>query len=153
MRRMPYAILPFGLGAVHPPSDPHKISFSSHEAYFATQSPEVRERLEAIQREIEIQVPGAVRTIGYSMPAFKKRRNFIYFAAFKRHIGIYPPLRDDPELIAETASFRGPKGNLSFPYARELPLALIGRVAAALAAQDLGAHSGFITNCAFNICP
>jgi len=41
----------------------------------------------------------------------------------------------DEALIAETAAFRGPKGNLAFPYAQELPVGLIGRVAVALAAQ------------------
>jgi hypothetical protein len=59
----------------------------------------------------------------------------VYFAAFKKHIGIYPPVTEDGALIEETKAFRGPKGNLSFPYGQELPLALKGRVAAALAAQ------------------
>ena len=69
------------------------------------------------------------------MPAFRKQRIFLYFAAFKKHIGIYPPVTDDQELIAETARFRGVKGNLSFPYSQELPIDLVGRVAQALAAQ------------------
>lgn len=49
-----------------------------------------------------------------------------------------PPLANrsfDAALITETARFRGPKGNLGFPLSEELPLALIGRVAEALAAQ------------------
>jgi uncharacterized protein YdhG (YjbR/CyaY superfamily) len=109
--------------------------FQSHEDYFATQPAAMRRLLEQIQKEVEAQVPGATRTIGYNMPAFRTARIFFYFAAFKKHIGIYPPLTDDPALIAETKAYRGPKGNLSFPYAQDLPLALIGRVAVALAAQ------------------
>lgn len=50
-----------------------------------------------------------------------------YFAAFKKHIGVYPTVTDRADLIAETASFRGPKGDLSFPLNQELPLELIGR--------------------------
>jgi hypothetical protein len=42
---------------------------------------------------------------------------------------------DDAALVAELQRWRGPKGNLRFPLAEPLPLALIGRVAAALAAQ------------------
>lgn len=91
--------------------------------------------MQRIQQEVERRVPGATRCIGYNMPAFKLQRIFFYFAAFKHHIGIYPPVKDDAALIAETAQFRGPKGNLSFPYKEELPLALIGRVAEALAIQ------------------
>ncbi len=109
--------------------------FHSHDEYFARQPAQVRSRLEQIQKIVEAQVPGATRTISYNMPAFKKGRTFLYFAAFKRHIGIYPPVTDDLELIEQTEALRGPKGNLSFLHNTELPLALIGRVAAALASQ------------------
>jgi uncharacterized protein YdhG (YjbR/CyaY superfamily) len=109
--------------------------FATHDDYFATVTPAARALLERIQAEVAHRVPGASRCIGYNMPAFRQRRIFFYFAAFKKHIGIYPPVTNDAALMAETAPFRGPKGNLAFPYSQELPLGLIGRVAATLAAQ------------------
>ena len=109
--------------------------FQSHEDYFAECPPEARARLERIQREVERRVPGAARCIAYQMPAFRQQRVFFYFAAFKKHIGIYPPVTQDAALIAETAPFRGPKGNLSFPHGEDLPLELIGRIAEALDRQ------------------
>ena len=111
------------------------MTFATHEAYFASVPAAVRPRLEHIQAEVQARVPGATRCVGYSMPAFKQKRIFFYFAAFKKHIGVYPPVTDDPALIAECARYRGPKGNLSFPLAEPLPIDLIGRVAVALAAQ------------------
>jgi len=111
------------------------MSFKSHDEYFATQQPDLRERLEQIQKEVERQVPEAIRNISYNLPAYKKKRTFFYFAAFKKHIGIYPPVTEDLELIKETAALRGPKGNLSFPHNTALPLPLIGRIAKALAVQ------------------
>ena len=111
------------------------MTFTTHDEYFATCTEESRALLLQVQREVEEQVPGATRCIAYQMPAFRQQRIFFYFAAFKKHVGIYPPVTDDEALINETAPFRGPKGNLSFPYSRELPLALIGRVAKALAVQ------------------
>lgn len=112
--------------------------FVSHEGYFAAATPEARERLVRIQREVERRVPGAIRCIAYRMPAFRQARVFFYFAAFKQHIGIYPPVTDDADLVTETARWRGPKGNLAFPFREELPLDLIGRVAEALARQYAG---------------
>jgi uncharacterized protein YdhG (YjbR/CyaY superfamily) len=56
-------------------------------------------------------------------------------AAFKKHIGVYPPLTADADLRAQTEPYRGPKGNLAFPHDAPLPLELIGRVAQALARQ------------------
>jgi uncharacterized protein YdhG (YjbR/CyaY superfamily) len=108
---------------------------SDHAALFAKAAPAVRERLEAIQRVVETEVPGAERHVGYGMPAFRKGRVFFYFGAFRRHIGVYPPVTAPAELVEELAPFRGPKGNLAFPLKDPLPLDLIGRVARALAAQ------------------
>lgn len=109
--------------------------FKSHEEYFATQPADVRLRLEKIQAEVERVVPGVEQTISYNLPAFKRGRTFFYFAGFKSHIGVFPPVTEDRELISETEALRGPKGNLSFFHSKELPLPLIGRIAKALAAQ------------------
>jgi len=104
-----------------------------HKSFFVTATPEIRLRLEAIQALVEQQVPGAERCVSYGMPAFRLGKVFFYFAAFKTHIGIYPPLKEPAALVEELAAYRGPKGNLSFPHSEPLPLELIGRVAEALA--------------------
>ncbi len=106
-----------------------------HEDHFGLAEPAVRARLEGIQAEVERRVPAAERCVSYRMPAFRRGRVFFYFAAFKRHIGVYPPVGGPPELLARLAPYRGPKGNLSFPHAEPLPLELIGDVAEALGEQ------------------
>jgi uncharacterized protein YdhG (YjbR/CyaY superfamily) len=72
--------------------------------------------------------PHADEVISYGMPALKEGRVFFYFAAFKSHIGIYPPIPDDSPLIKELKEFRGPKGNLQFQYLGDIPYALIEKV-------------------------
>ena len=106
--------------------------FATHEAYFAAVPVEVRPLLEGIQATVESLLPQASRCISYNLPAFRDTRVFFYFAAFRHHIGIYPPVTRDAVLIEALAPYRGPKGNLSFPLDQPLPLALIGRVAVAL---------------------
>jgi uncharacterized protein YdhG (YjbR/CyaY superfamily) len=103
-----------------------------HDDYFASATPAARLLLVQIQQRVESLLPDATPCISYKMPAFKGKRIFFYFAAFKKHIGIYPPLTRDIELIEELKPYRGPKGNLSFPFEQPLPLDLIGRVAVAL---------------------
>jgi uncharacterized protein YdhG (YjbR/CyaY superfamily) len=98
-------------------------------------APETRRRLEQIRAEVERCVPGAQRCIGYGMPAFRAKKIFFYFAAFKKHIGVYPPVKGPEDLLAALAPFRGPNGNLSFPHNKPLPLELIGEVAKQLHAQ------------------
>ncbi len=108
------------------------MGYSSHDEYFRGAAPAVQPLLAAIQDRVESLLPAAERCISYNMPAFRGQRVFFYFAAFKRHIGIYPPVQADTALIQELAPYRGPKGNLSFPLTQPLPLELIGRVALAL---------------------
>jgi uncharacterized protein YdhG (YjbR/CyaY superfamily) len=108
------------------------MAFSSHEEYFQSIAPEVRSVLESIQARVETLLPEASRCISYNIPAFRAKHVFFYFAAFKKHIGIYPPVTEDAALVKELASYRGEKGNLSFPLNKPLPIDLIGRVAVTL---------------------
>ncbi|MBT2135532.1 hypothetical protein KK137_14435 [Croceibacterium sp. LX-88] len=107
----------------------------THEDYLATCPPDSRERIEAVRAEAERRVPGTERCIAYQMPALRKGRVFFYVAAFKKHLGIYPPVKTPEALVQALAPWRGPKGNLAFPHSEPLPLDLIGRVAEALAEQ------------------
>lgn len=106
--------------------------FTSHEDYFKSVPPKSRRLLRAIQAKVEALIPAATRCISYNMPAYKHGRVFFYFAAFKKHIGIYPPVTQDDRLIRELAPYRNEKGNLAFPFDEALPIDLIGRVAQAL---------------------
>lgn len=106
--------------------------------YIAAATPGVRPVLRAIRREIRRRLPTAEETISYRMPAFKLGRTFIYFAAFKNHIGVYPPVRGDAALVKALRKFSNARGNLKFPLAEPMPISLIGRVAVALARQYTG---------------
>ena len=109
--------------------------FKSHSEYIKRAPAAVRPILASIQSKVEALLPGAERCISYNMPAYraeKAKRAFFYFAAFKNHIGIYPPIKGDAKLLRKLKPYSGPKGNLSFPLDQPLPLELIGRVAVAL---------------------
>ena len=75
------------------------------------------------------------------MPAFALDGDIIYFAAFKKHIGIYPPVQGDAELRRDLAPYRNEKGNLAFPLAEPMPWALLERVVAARVSEHLQARA------------
>ena len=62
------------------------------------------------------------------MPAFALHGILVYFAAFKNHIGMFPPLKGDAKLEAAGAKYAGPKGNLKFPLDQPIPYALVARI-------------------------
>lgn len=106
------------------------------DAYIARFPPNVRSILKRIRLTVRRAAPAADELISYRMPAFRQRRILLYFAAFKDHIGVFPPVRGDARLDKALARFRGPKGNLRFPMSQPIPFALIGRIARLRARQQ-----------------
>lgn len=98
------------------------------DAYLAAFSPEVQEILQKIRATIAKAAPGATEAMSYRMPTFKLDGNLVHFAAFKAHIGFYPPVRGDEKLMRDVAAYAGDKGNLRFPLDQPIPYALIGRI-------------------------
>ena len=112
-----------------------KPSSADVDAYIAAADPAVQPILQTLRRTVHQAVPDAQETIGYQMPAFRQKRNFLYVAAFKKHIGIYPPLAGPAELRHELHPYANAKGNLRFPLNQTMPYELIARLAQALAVQ------------------
>jgi uncharacterized protein YdhG (YjbR/CyaY superfamily) len=96
--------------------------------YVAAFSPEVQEILEQIRRTIRDAAPAAQEAISYGIPTFKLNGNLVHFAAFKKHIGFYPPVRGDARLVKAVSPYAGPKGNLQFPLDQPIPYDLIERI-------------------------
>ena len=109
--------------------------FTTIDAYLASLPHDSRLVLEEIRRIVKAKVPTAVETISYQMPAFKLDKVFICFAAFKKHVGIYPPVKGGSSLQKELLPYRGEKGNLKFSLNEPVPYDLIGQVAVALARE------------------
>src|SRR5947209_6833359 len=91
------------------------------DAYIAACPPTVQMILEKVRATIRKAVPDAQERISYRMPAFFQGGVVVYFAAFQKHIGMYPPVRGDEKLLRDLARYRGPKGNLQFPLDEPIP--------------------------------
>jgi uncharacterized protein YdhG (YjbR/CyaY superfamily) len=96
--------------------------------YIATFAPDIRTVLQKIRQTVKAAAPDAEETISYRMPAFKLNGVLVYFAAFKSHIGLFPPVRGDDSLMRAVKPYTGPKGNLQFPFKKPIPYALVRRI-------------------------
>ncbi len=110
---------------------------ASIDDYIAAFSPEVRAILERIRTTIRKTAPRAQEKISYRIPSFALNGTLVYFAAFKKHIGFYPPVRGDARLEKLVAKFAGPKGNLQFPLDQPIPYALIESIVQHRVKQNL----------------
>ena len=105
--------------------------------YIAMFPPAVQEVLEKIRLTIRAAAPAAQEAISYQIPTFKLNGNLVHFAAFKAHIGFYPPVKGDAKLVKAVSPYAGPKGNLRFPLDQPIPYDLIKRIAKLRVKQDL----------------
>jgi uncharacterized protein YdhG (YjbR/CyaY superfamily) len=74
-------------------------------------------------------VPDAREAMKYNMPAFQLTgRSFIYFAVWKKHVGLYPIYRGDAAFEALIAPYRAKKDTVQFALAQPLPIDVIEQI-------------------------
>lgn len=106
--------------------------FTTIDEYIAGCPEEVRPIVQQLRQVINDVVPDAVETIRYRMPTFKLNGSaFIYFAAWKHHVSLYPYMSTMDALSPETAAYKtSGKGTIQFPLNQPLPLPLIRQMVA-----------------------
>jgi uncharacterized protein YdhG (YjbR/CyaY superfamily) len=105
--------------------------------YIAAFPPEVRTMLERIRLTIGNAAPDAQETLSYQIPTFNLNGALVHFAAFKNHIGFYPPVKGDARLEKAISRYAGEKGNLRFPLDQPIPYRLIERIVKLRVKQNL----------------
>ncbi|MGJ7507892.1 iron chaperone [Variovorax sp. GT1P44] len=112
------------------------------DAYISGFPPDVQAILQKIRQTVRNAAPGAEEVISYRMPAFRLNGIIVYFAAFKKHIGIYPPVKGDARLEKAVSPYAGEKGNLRFPLDEPIPFKLIERITQFRLKQNLARTAG-----------
>lgn len=99
------------------------------EKYIYQFEPEIRERLIELRSIFFDVLPNTIETLRYKMPAYKVGKHYLYFAAYKKHIGFYP-VYGLTEIEDEIANYRakGTKDSLHFMYNKPLPIELIKKI-------------------------
>jgi len=105
-----------------------KASFSSIDEYIATFPADIQKILQEIRATIRAAAPDAQEKISYQMPTFTLNGNLVHFAAFKKHIGLYPTPGATEAFQHEIAPYKAAKGSIQFPLDEPMPLELIRRI-------------------------
>ncbi|HKQ23279.1 MAG TPA: DUF1801 domain-containing protein [Burkholderiales bacterium] len=105
--------------------------------YISGFPPDVQAVLQKVRQIVRSAAPDAQEAISYQIPAFKLDGVLVYFAAFKKHIGFYPPIRGDAGMKKSVSAYAGPKGNLRFPLDQPIPYDLIKRITKLRLKQNL----------------
>ena len=106
-----------------------KTSPTTIEDYICIQPEKAQTYLRQVNETIRAAIPEAAEKISWQMPTYWKKRNLIQFAAFKKHIGLYPGPKAIEIFSDHLRAYKTSKGAIQFPYVQPLPLELIAQIA------------------------
>lgn len=101
----------------------------SVDEYIATFKAIDQVKLEQIRQIIKVNVPEAVESISYGMPAYKvNKKPLVYFAGYAKHIGFYAMPTGHEKFKQQLSRYKQGKGSVQFPLDEPLPIVLIKEI-------------------------
>ena len=88
----------------------------------------VQEILEKIRKTIQQTAPEAHESIKYRMPAYRLNGFLVSFAAYKKHIGLYPAVSGDDRFNQALSGYLSEKSTVRLPLDEPIPYDLIGQL-------------------------
>ncbi len=105
-----------------------KIKFKTVDEYISAFPKNVKDILEEMRNIIKRAAPTAEELISYNMPAYKLKGFLVSFAAWKKHIGLYPVPAGDESFKKQIALYKEEKNTAQFIYDKPLPVKLITKL-------------------------
>ena len=106
--------------------------------YISEQTEEVQPILKKIREVIRIAAPDATEKMSWQMPTFWQGENLIHFAAFKKHISIFPGGEASTVFADKLIEYKTSKGTIQFPLNKPIPYDLIKEITQWRVAQVTG---------------
>jgi uncharacterized protein YdhG (YjbR/CyaY superfamily) len=88
-------------------------------------------KLNELHAFIDAEVPGLTQKMAYGIPTFQRNgKNFIHYAGYSKHIGLYPGAKGIAAFAAEfeKRNYKYSKGAVQFSLKEELPLDLVAQI-------------------------
>ncbi|MDR2231709.1 MAG: DUF1801 domain-containing protein [Tannerella sp.] len=96
--------------------------------YISMQPEQIQILLIKIRQTIREAAPDSIEKISWRMPTFWQGENLIHFAAFKKHIGIYPGDLLLTPFTERIAGYKSSKGAIQFPFDKPIDYELIADI-------------------------
>lgn len=101
---------------------------NSIDEYIAAQPENVQPLLQRIRETIRAAALEATEKISWQMPTFWQGENLIHFAAFRKHIGLYPGGEATSEFAERLAGYKTSKGAIQLPLGKPIDYELIADI-------------------------
>ena len=96
--------------------------------YISGQADEIQPILLKIREVIRNAAPDAAEKMSWQMPTFWQKENLIHFAAFKKHISIFPGGEATSVFAEKLTDYKVAKGTIQFQIGQPVPYDLIAEI-------------------------
>ncbi|MFM7165542.1 MAG: iron chaperone [Planctomycetaceae bacterium] len=110
------------------------------DAYISQFPKNIQLLLNQIRTTVTKAVPQAEEALKYGIPTLRMKTNLLHYAAFEKHIGLYPTPSGMQQFADELKGWVQGKGSVQLPLDQPLPLDLIRRIALFRAATVAGSQ-------------
>ena len=101
------------------------VKLNDIDEYIAALPEDVRPLLQKIRETIHAAVPEATEKMSWQMPTFWQGENIIQFAAYKKHIGVYPGAEATAAFAERLKNYKFSKGTIQLPLDKPIDYELI----------------------------
>ncbi len=98
--------------------------------YIQTYPKDVQKKLKEMRSYVLSCAPKSIEGLKWGMPAVSYKRVLVMYAAFKKHIGLYPTPSAITAFEKQLAKYKTAKGSIQFPLDESLPVSLIKKIVA-----------------------
>lgn len=102
--------------------------YNNIDEYISLFPKNIKDILEKIRAIIIKVAPNATENISYGIPTFKLDHNLVHFAAYEKHIGLYPGPSGVEVFKEELKEYKTAKGSIQFPLDKKIPYKLIEKI-------------------------
>jgi uncharacterized protein YdhG (YjbR/CyaY superfamily) len=101
---------------------------ASVDEYIGAFPKDVQKKLKQLRSLIRKTAPGADERLSYGMPAFFLNGILVWYAAYAKHIGLYPKAAAIQRFEGNLSKFKHAKGSVQFPLDKPLPVQIITKI-------------------------
>lgn len=105
-----------------------RIKFKTVNEYFAAVPAAAKKNLQDLRKIIGQTAPEAEEVISYNIPAFRWKGILVWYAGYKKHIGLYPASSAVKFFKNELKSYKTSKGAIQFPVGKTIPASLVKKI-------------------------
>jgi uncharacterized protein YdhG (YjbR/CyaY superfamily) len=103
--------------------------YTTIDEYISDFPKEVQEIMQNLRKIVNELAPEVEEAISYQMPTFKlKKKTVVHFAAFSKHIGVYPMPSGIEAFKEQLSKYESGKGSVRFPLNKPIPYDLFKQI-------------------------